>query len=82
MPCGGNSGQICGAGNRMSLYKNLKYTPTINPSVSGYDYKGCYSEASAGRALGDSATNSATLTVESCAAFCNGAKYFGVEYGQ
>ena len=82
MPCGGKATETCGAGNRMSLYKNLNYSPPVNPSVPGYGYKGCYSEASGGRALGDSATNSDTLTVESCAAFCNGSTYFGVEYGR
>jgi hypothetical protein len=82
MPCGGNVTQTCGAGNRISLYKNLKYSPPVNPPVSGYDYKGCYNETSGPRALGDKTTSSNTMTVESCAVFCNGSNYFGVEYGQ
>lgn len=82
MPCGGNNTETCGAGNRISLYQNSKFSPPVNPSIAGYDYKGCYSEGSGGRALGDGATASDTLTVESCAAFCNGSKFFGVEYGR
>jgi len=82
MPCGGDATQTCGAGNRISLYKNLKYSSPANPPVSGYNYKGCYNEPDGTRALGDTMTNSDTLTVESCAVFCNGSKYFGVEYGR
>ncbi|KAF2873914.1 hypothetical protein BDV95DRAFT_593207 [Massariosphaeria phaeospora] len=82
MPCGGDSSQLCGAGNRLSFYKNSKYTPPGNSKVSGYKYNGCYSEGTNRRALSDTGTSSDSMTVETCATFCNGAKYFGVEYGK
>ncbi|KAF2475461.1 heme peroxidase [Lindgomyces ingoldianus] len=82
MACTGNSSETCGAGSRISLYENLKYIPTVNPQVNGYSYIGCYSEGSTGRALSDSQTANNAMTVEACANFCNGATYFGVEYGQ
>jgi hypothetical protein len=81
MPCSGNSQEKCGAGNRMSTYKNLDFVAPVSPSIAGYNYLGCYSEGSAGRALIDSATASDAMTVQACATFCNGATYFGVEYG-
>ncbi|KAF2186183.1 heme peroxidase [Zopfia rhizophila CBS 207.26] len=80
--CLGNSTQLCGGASRLSLYKNLKYVPMVNPKIDGYNYLGCYSEGTAGRALADSTTASDSMTVKSCAAFCNGAPYFGVEYGR
>ncbi|OCK76050.1 heme peroxidase, partial [Lepidopterella palustris CBS 459.81] len=82
MACPGNSAELCGAGNRLSVYKNLQYTQVINPAISGYTYQGCYNDSSADRALSATSTASDSLTVESCASFCNGATYFGVEYGR
>ncbi|KAF2643636.1 hypothetical protein P280DRAFT_213743 [Massarina eburnea CBS 473.64] len=81
-PCGGNSNETCGAGSRLSLYQNLNYAPPGNPQISGYNYTGCYSEGTAGRALSDSGTNSDTMTVQSCAAFCSASTFFGVEYAR
>jgi hypothetical protein len=45
-------------------------------------YYGCYTEAVNARALANSASASANMTVESCAAFCRsrGQTLFGVEY--
>ncbi|KAF2006087.1 heme peroxidase, partial [Amniculicola lignicola CBS 123094] len=80
MACAGNSTQMCGSGSRLSLYKNNKYSPPVTPSISGYNYLGCYSEATNGRALTDTATTSDKMTVETCATFCGGSSYFGIEY--
>lgn len=82
MKCSGNSQQTCGAASRLSTYKNLNYVAPGNPNVTGYNYLGCYSEGSAGRALIDSATASDAMTVQACATFCNGSPYFGVEYSK
>ncbi|KAI9894440.1 MAG: hypothetical protein M1814_003198 [Vezdaea aestivalis] len=79
--CPGNAQQKCGAGSRLSTYRNLQYVPYSPPSIPGYTYQGCYNEVS-GRALAGTGTASDTMTVENCAAFCNGATYFGVEYGR
>ncbi|THX47596.1 hypothetical protein D6D11_06372 [Aureobasidium pullulans] len=83
--CAGNSSQTCGQSNRLSLYSNgapsQRQAPS-NPEVVGnYYFSGCHSEASSGRALsGPSYSDGKNMTLESCAAFCNGYKYFGIEY--
>ncbi len=82
MACPGNAQEICGAGNRLSTYTNLQYVPVTNPNITGYTYQGCYNDSVTSRALADSATQSDTMSVESCATFCNGTTYFGVEYGR
>jgi hypothetical protein len=82
MACGGDATQSCGAGNRISLYKSTSYTPLTTPQIAGYNYTGCYSDAPSTRALSDRQTSSDTMTVETCAAFCSGSDYFGVEYGK
>jgi hypothetical protein len=47
MPCGGNSAEICGAGNRMSVYSNQTLTvyPPAIPQTTGlpgsWVYQGC-----------------------------------------
>lgn len=55
---------------------------TIGPTVSGYAYQGCYTEATSGRALSSKSFNYAGMTIESCAANCTAYAYFGVEYGR
>ena len=54
--------------------------PVAIQTAGSYSYKGCYSEATNGRALSDKATAASGMTVETCAAFCSGYKYMGVEY--
>ncbi|OTA98734.1 hypothetical protein M426DRAFT_76813 [Hypoxylon sp. CI-4A] len=96
MECKGNATQICGGSSRLSVYRNTLYVAThnlgINGSVEGYTYLGCYTEGTSGRALGkgtgatstSASTSNATLTIESCAAYCSGKgySYMGVEYGR
>ncbi|PSN71804.1 heme peroxidase [Corynespora cassiicola Philippines] len=82
MACAGNSAQTCGAGNRISLYSNTGYSAPSVTQVPGYNYSGCYSEGTTQRALMDDATASDTMSVQNCATFCDGSKYFGVEYGR
>ena len=82
MPCNGNTQEICGGPNRLDVYNNHKYVPTSNPNITGYTYQGCYNEPAGGRALTSSSTASDSMTVESCASFCDGTNYFGVEYGR
>lgn len=50
-------------------------------SIGAYNYIGCYSEGSAGRALTGKnvAANTTGGSVEWCAAGCQGFTYFGVE---
>lgn len=56
--------------------------PTAVQTAGAYTFQGCYSEATAGRALGEAAFYSAKMTIEMCADDCKGHTYFGVEYGQ
>ncbi|KZM24763.1 uncharacterized protein EKO05_0003450 [Ascochyta rabiei] len=82
MPCNGDSTQTCGAGQRLSLYKTVGWSPPINPAVDGYDYFGCYSETAPNRALSDSSVHSDSMTVDMCAASCQGSAFFGLEFGR
>lgn len=84
--CGGNSTEVCGGGNRLSVYaKNASQetttpqTPTQQTPMS-YFSRGCYSEASNGRALASLTVITDTMTVEECAASCANYTMFGLEY--
>ncbi len=52
------------------------------PQIPGYDFAGCYTEATNMRALTGSAYFDDLMTVEKCASACAGFKHFGVEYGR
>ena len=90
MPCGGNKNEICGAGNRLSVYSNgtitvLPVPVAQNTSLPGsWAYQGCYSEGSGVRALPyqiiQPQNNSAANCISQCSAF--GYMYGGMEYGE
>ena len=48
--------------------------------IQGYNYQGCYTEATTGRALSGTAYYNDQMTVEKCAVACKPFTYFGVEY--
>ncbi|EGS17224.1 uncharacterized protein CTHT_0065420 [Thermochaetoides thermophila DSM 1495] len=91
MVCAGDQFEYCGAGNRLDLYV-LANAPTVTanptttaapshqPTASPFAFVGCWTEGTTGRTLSDKTFASGDMTVESCAAFCDGYKYFGVEY--
>ncbi|KAL8752627.1 MAG: hypothetical protein Q9184_005668, partial [Pyrenodesmia sp. 2 TL-2023] len=54
--------------------------PTAVPSAGGFTSLGCYTEATSGRALGDSMAAYDGMTVEKCAAFCSSYTYMALEY--
>ncbi|KAI4258413.1 MAG: hypothetical protein L6R42_005121 [Xanthoria sp. 1 TBL-2021] len=54
--------------------------PSAVQTAGSFAYQGCYSEGTNGRALSGTLTASDTMTVEKCAAFCQGYAYMGVEY--
>ncbi|KAH6845490.1 hypothetical protein B0I37DRAFT_380295 [Chaetomium sp. MPI-CAGE-AT-0009] len=55
----------------------LSRTPTVSP----YTHAGCWTEGTGARALGAKTYASAdNMTLENCAAFCAGYRYFGTEY--
>ncbi|CAL8584164.1 hypothetical protein XPA_009769 [Xanthoria parietina] len=51
-------------------------------AVPDYTSKGCYTEATKGRALTGNAYFDSLMTVEKCAAACSRFSLFGVEYGR
>ncbi|KAK3327788.1 WSC domain-containing protein [Cercophora scortea] len=54
-----------------------------SPAVVGnYSFVDCHTDLVAARTLRGKNTQSAAMTVEFCAAYCNGYTYFGVEYSQ
>lgn len=85
MPCSGNKTEICGAGNRLSLYKQLNFVPapapTEPPTLSGYDYVGCLADNVDDRTLYDRFRTTSDNNHTTCASFCSGYEYFGVEFG-
>ncbi|KMU91256.1 WSC domain-containing protein 2 [Coccidioides immitis H538.4] len=80
MACGGDKSKVCGAQDRLNLYKNTAWIPTINLDIAGYKHLGCYDDSRDSRALSESFVYSDKMTVDMCASFCGGANYFGVEY--
>ncbi|KAF2651061.1 WSC-domain-containing protein [Lophiostoma macrostomum CBS 122681] len=61
-------------------------TPTSStpPSVSGYTYTGCYSDASSSRALSalPALADGSNMTPTLCASYCSQYAYFGLEYAR
>ncbi|KAH8882217.1 WSC-domain-containing protein [Thozetella sp. PMI_491] len=85
--CSGNASEICGTGARLSTYQNSIFYPPSSapahiPSVGGYNWLSCYTEATNSRALLGLASASNGMTVEQCVASCGGYAYAGLEYGR
>ncbi|ETS86981.1 hypothetical protein PFICI_00809 [Pestalotiopsis fici W106-1] len=83
--CPGNSSEICGGGNRLSLYSNgspaQQSAPGTPESIGDFYYVSCYTEATSGHALSSKSTSTSSMTLEYCASYCKGYQYFGTEYG-
>lgn len=88
MACTGNTTEYCGGSSRLNLYAKNGTTPggstgpTNKAAVGSYGFQGCYTEATSSRALSSSSYADDSMTLESCAAFCDGYTYFGAEYGR
>lgn len=54
----------------------------VKQTIGSYNFQGCYTEISNGRALSGASYVYDTMTLESCAANCTDFRYFGVEYGR
>ncbi|KAI7392635.1 WSC-domain-containing protein [Hortaea werneckii] len=84
-PCPGNSSEICGGGNRLSLFSNgqpvVNGQPGTPETIGAFTYLNCYTEGSSGRALGAKGTSGSFVDLDHCASYCSGYKYFGTEYG-
>ncbi|KAB5523167.1 hypothetical protein GE09DRAFT_976836, partial [Coniochaeta sp. 2T2.1] len=87
--CPGNSVQYCGAGKRLNVYSVVPEPPTVGDATTGvWNYTGCYTEATTGRALSSAKLSGSSstfgMTIETCVKYCSGKGYSisGVEYGQ
>ncbi|KAK5989408.1 WSC domain-containing protein [Cladobotryum mycophilum] len=56
--------------------------PVLKATVGDYKFQGCWAEPDGARALNDNFYANDTMTLETCADFCSGYTYFGVEYGR
>ncbi|KAG9237883.1 WSC domain-containing protein [Amylocarpus encephaloides] len=89
-PCVGDAAEICGAGNRLSVYSTAPAPPADPVHVATappYTRFGCYTEGNGTRALSGAQdvdyTPGTGMTVEKCATFCSAGSFavMGVEYG-
>lgn len=61
----------------------LVSTTAIETNTFFYEYIGCYTDSSTSRTLtGTYSLNLASNDPQSCANFCDGTSYMGVEYSQ
>ncbi|KAL2757269.1 hypothetical protein ACRALDRAFT_1079561 [Sodiomyces alcalophilus JCM 7366] len=87
--CAGSTDGLCGGFRKLSVFKNLEPNappagPEHVPQVLDYQWMGCQTEATTGRALSGKSYASDDMSVDSCAAFCadDDFGYMGVEYGR
>lgn len=84
MRCGGDYNNVCGDADRLNVFASTdcKEDPVNLSIVAGFTYQSCWTDDAAARSLTGNEYRSDDMTVESCAAFCQGFKYFGVEYSR
>lgn len=87
MPCAGNSSQICGNGNRLSVYTSgrMEVAPSTNSGPQGWSFLNCYTDAADSRTLSTPQSVQAGpsgMSVKQCTAACKmgGYRYAGLEY--
>jgi hypothetical protein len=82
MRCGGDSANVCGGADRLNVFASVdcKPDPANVPAVAGFAYQSCWADNVAGRVLTGKELRGDDMTVEKCAAFCQGFRYFGLEY--
>jgi hypothetical protein len=87
MTCSGNSTELCGGSNRISVYGNggvPKPGPFTNPGPHGWASVGCFSDNGAARTLNTPVQvtgGGAAMTVGLCTSACAGYALAGLEYG-
>jgi hypothetical protein len=87
MACSGNTTEVCGGSNRISIYGSGGTPlpgPFTNPGPPGWSSVGCYSDNAASRTLtnlGVVPGGGAAMTVSLCTTACAGYALAGVEYG-
>jgi hypothetical protein len=81
--CSGNSTEICGNNNRLSVFSNgtpYILAPASSPdTVGNFSYTNCYTDTSP-RTLSGKFISGSFMTLDYCANYCSGYKYFGTEY--
>lgn len=85
-PCTGNSSQICGGTDIISIYQDPTFLPVDEVTVADYDHLGCWTDDSEnGRALAypQDQVDGSTLTTEKCLQACRdgGYPFAGTEFG-
>ncbi|KAG7287091.1 hypothetical protein NEMBOFW57_006596 [Staphylotrichum longicolle] len=82
MKCGGHRCQTCGEADRLTVFWTGHETNVKNlETVGGFRYQSCWTDDAKARSLTGSEHPRSDMTVEKCAGFCGGFKYFGVESG-
>ena len=88
MPCTGNATQVCGAGNRLTVFHTTQALtgPGVNPGPPGWTSLGCYSDAAGARTLANGVQTTgggSVMTIALCTSACKSAGYSlaGAEYG-
>jgi len=82
MPCTGDSSSKCGGSSRINVFNSTRAIQVPrNPDITDYTYKGCYTDSVNARVLADDHFFDAQMTIEKCALSCDGAKFFGTQYG-
>ncbi|KAG7137690.1 WSC domain-containing protein like [Verticillium longisporum] len=84
MACNDNAAEYCGGGSRLNVYQRQSGVPTPGEDdlIGDWSFEGCYTEGDGVRALNGRFYADDELTLEKCAAFCEGFVYFGAEYGR
>ncbi|EAA26914.2 hypothetical protein GE21DRAFT_4313 [Neurospora crassa] len=85
-PCTGNSSQVCGGTDIISVYQDPTFLPVDEVTVADYDHLGCWTDDSEyGRALAypQDQLEGSTLTTEKCLQACRdgGYPFAGTEFG-
>ncbi|KAF7355773.1 hypothetical protein MSAN_01495300 [Mycena sanguinolenta] len=82
--CGGNSTEMCGAGNLIDIYWNGTPPPTTPQQVGPWSYAGCFPDSVSARQLPNQQIIPGGVTVESCTSACQagGFVFAGLEFGQ
>ncbi|KAI1810076.1 heme peroxidase [Poronia punctata] len=82
VPCAGDVSEYCGAADRLDIYySNTTAGPSQPLVVGNYSWYGCQTEGDGVRALAGKSRVVDDMTLDVCAAFCDGFTYFGTEYG-
>ncbi len=80
-PCAGDATEMCGGSRRLSLYHNDDCVGPEQPNAIGnYELYGCVTDSQSRRTLTEGMLRSPAMTLEMCATFCSGYKYFGAEW--